>query len=239
MKPTDDNPAASHDAIFMLLPWYVNKTLQSTELTRVERHLNTCLVCKRELISLQRLAVAVNHPYVSNGNSQASFARLKTRLHATAEHPPTAPVATIIRPAQWHNKVKVGFSNSTQSALAVAAVILLAVLLPRLFLTDPLRHEGYQTLSDSKTIHSNSNEIKVIFKNNTSQQTIEQIVASVQGYIISGPDAQSLYTLGFEKNVDAAHVMDKLPQLKSHADIVFAEPAYGLLSKTQAKGEKP
>jgi anti-sigma factor RsiW len=240
MKPIDDNPAASHDAVLMMLPWYVNKTLQDAELNAVKRHLTVCAECNRELLSLQRLSVAVKQAVAFNTDSQASFSHLKARIQANAGQPQPQPTATVIRPNQWRNAIKkLTAIKIPQPALALAAAVLLAVLLPRVFSVNPILHEGYQTLSNSKTTESNPNEISLIFKDNTPQQAIEQIVASAGGHIVKGPNAQSVYTIGFNKDIESSQVIGKLSLLKSNAAIIFAEPAYGLLSKAQAKGEKP
>ncbi|SJM96047.1 conserved hypothetical protein [Crenothrix polyspora] len=239
MKPIDDNPAATHDAVFMLLPWYVNKTLQSTELTTVERHLNACPDCKREFVNLQQLSVAVNQSSAFTASSPASFSRLKERLQTTAKQPQTPSVAPIIRPAKWRNPVKFGHSSLARSTLALAAAgMLLAVVLSRVADVNQIGND-YQTLSDTKTVTNSSNDIRIIFKENTSQHAIEQILNSMQGYIINGPNEQSLYTIGFKKSIDTQHAFDNLSLLRSNPQVVFAEPGHGLLEKTQLKGVTP
>jgi anti-sigma factor RsiW len=239
MKPIDDNPTATHDAVFMLLPWYVNKTLQSTELTTVERHLNACPDCKREFVNLQQLSVAVNQSSAFTANSPASFSRLKQRLQATAKQPQTPSVATIIRPAKWRDPAK-GYSSLARPTLALAAAgMLLAVVLSRVGDVNQILGNDYQTLSDTKTVTNSSNDIRIIFKENTSQHAIEQILNSMQGYIINGPNEQSLYTIGFKKSIDTQHAFDNLSLLRRNPQVVFAEPGHGLLEKTQLKGVIP
>ncbi|MEI7997099.1 MAG: hypothetical protein WCH01_19575, partial [Methylococcaceae bacterium] len=48
-----------HRQLFLLLPWYLNKSLEQDELQQVESHLRNCIVCHRELVALRKLAAAV------------------------------------------------------------------------------------------------------------------------------------------------------------------------------------
>jgi hypothetical protein len=239
MKRIDAPLDPAHESVLMLLPWYVNKTLQGAELIAVEQHLTTCSLCKSQLISLQQLSLAVNHASAFNTSPPQSFSKLKERLK-TAGCPQMPPAAQIIRPNKWRIPLNVGLSTMRRPALALAASgILLTVVLSRGIDVNQMLNNNFQTLSDTKAVNSNANEIRLIFKENTKRQTIEQVVGSVQGYIVSGPDGQSLYTIGFKKTVNTQQIFDKLSLLRNNESIVFAEPAYGLLSNNQVNGTKP
>lgn len=242
MKRNNDNPHENHEIISTLLPWYVNQTLQGTELATVEQHLKACPLCKSEIVSLQQLSVTIRHVSTFNTSPQPSFARLKERLQAASTTPQSqqAPMATVIRPNKWANLFNVTPSTLTNPGLALAAAgMLLAVVLFRVIDVNHMLNNDYQTLSDTKTVASNPNEIRVIFKDNTSQQAIEQILAAIEGNIVSGPDVKSLYTIGLKKTSGTSKITDKLLQLRSNADVVFAEPGSGILSKAQPKKVTP
>ena len=85
MKPLPNNPYSAHHDISLLLPWYVNKTLQGDEIERVENHLKVCLTCRREIAILHKLAEAVQREGSLDSAAQASFSRLKKRLHSPDE----------------------------------------------------------------------------------------------------------------------------------------------------------
>ena len=44
-----------HQQILLLLPWYLNQSLEQGEQKQVEKHIAHCLLCRRELISLRKL----------------------------------------------------------------------------------------------------------------------------------------------------------------------------------------
>ena len=52
-----DDPA--HREAGVLLPWYVNGTLDEAERARVERHVGECVACGREVEGQRRLAEAL------------------------------------------------------------------------------------------------------------------------------------------------------------------------------------
>jgi hypothetical protein len=63
-------------------------------------------------------------------------------------------------------------------------------------------------------------------------------VDSIQGYIIKGPDEQSLYTVGIKEPYGKTEMLDKLLFLRKDAHVVFAEPAYALLSSNPSDKTK-
>jgi hypothetical protein len=241
MKPLTDNPDTSHENVSMLLPWYVNKTLRDTELKTVERHLSTCSICQHELVALQQLSMAVKTAPTFNSTAQpASFAQLKTRLQVSTEKnkPPTAQVI-VFGKQQWRNPLKLKAVNSAPApTLAFAAAVALMVLTPYFIYVQQIPSNDYKTLSNAEAISNNTNEIKVIFKDNTPQHAIKQTLAAIQGHITSGPNAQALYVIGFDNMTDSTPVASKLSLLRNNKHVVFAEPAYALLSKSQAKGAR-
>ena len=74
---TDD-----HQQIQLLLPWYVNHSLEQNERKQVENHLRSCILCRRELVVLRKLAEDVNQSSVLDVAAEASFARLRGKLQA-------------------------------------------------------------------------------------------------------------------------------------------------------------
>ena len=56
---TDDSQLYVHDAIDLLLPWYVNHTLEPAEHDRVTRHVNACAECRQSVSLLAEIQAAV------------------------------------------------------------------------------------------------------------------------------------------------------------------------------------
>jgi len=72
-----------HRELQELLPWYVNGTLESSEREAVERHLQTCAACRRELEELRGLQAAVAAaPEERNIEVEAALRRTLARIEA-------------------------------------------------------------------------------------------------------------------------------------------------------------
>lgn len=229
MKTTDDNPYTTHERIVLLLPWYINKTLHGNELNAVERHLKICLTCKRELAGLRHLGVAIRQPGKFDSATPASFASLKNRLNAGED--------AQARPA-GHRWAKIAKFNRYRSVLALAATVAFALALPRFVPLEAHFANEYRTLSDGETAGKHAGTLRVIFKDNTSRETIQAILAAVHGIILEGPNEQALYTIAIKDATTTAGVLEKLSLLRKNEHVMFAEPAYALLSNARPENSK-
>ena len=230
-----------HQEVASLLPWYVNKTLQGTELKAVEAHLGACLTCKRELAQLQKLAQAVLQEGSLDSAEQASFSRLKMRLHG--QQTEQAPVGNSIvadnvvelskpKSRRWT------YSAINRPALAMAAAMLLSltVLMPRFVDKDMQLVNSFRTLSEGQPEKSiNANEIRVVFAENIDQQQKNTILDRVHGQIIDSPTAQGVYTVRLNRDIAAKHLLDVVELLRKDNNVIFAEPAYALLSSAHTE----
>ncbi len=76
--------------------------------------------------------------------------------------------------------------------------------------------------------------MKVIFKEHTSKATIAQILNAVQGSIVQGPDQQASYQISFDKTVAPTDILERVARIRTNSHVLFAEPAYALLSAPTA-----
>lgn len=239
MKPLPTNPYTTHHDMSLLLPWYVNNTLRGSELNDVENHLKVCLTCRRELTALKKLSLAINQEGSFDSAALASFSHLKNRIHQT-ENPvnPLHQIKTSPK-RKWHQQFDLKIPTLDRPKLALAAVLVLALLIPGYVDLGKQTHNDYRTLSDSEISKPHENEIRVVFANDTNQQQIDAILANVQGQIVAGPTEQSVYTVRINQASTKKNIMDALAELRKNPKIIFAEPAYALLSSNQAERGTP
>ncbi|NOT10968.1 MAG: hypothetical protein HOP23_03890 [Methylococcaceae bacterium] len=229
MKSTHTNPYSTHHDISLLLPWYVNNTLRSAELKDVENHLKVCLTCKRELATLKKISLAVNQEGPFDSAALASFSHLKNRIHNTAI--PTEPSAQVISlPKRRWQQLAFKAPIFSQSRLALAAAIVLALIIPGHLDLGKLSNNDYRTLSNSDIASSRKNDIRVVFANNITPQQIDTILSSIHGQIAGGPTEQSVYTVRITQAATKKNILETVAQLRKNSSIIFAEPAYELLS---------
>lgn len=248
MKQINKTSYSDHQELSQLLPWYVNKSLQGTELNAVEEHLKVCLMCKREQTQLQKLAQVIVHNGSIDTAEHASFSRLKKRLHngqaldlqarikqdtSLQNHSGNVKSLKIDKKHFWTANI------ISRPALAMAAALLLSLtaLMPHYIESDQQLFGNFRTLSsDSELQAMKSNEIRVVFADNVNQQQKDKILEKVHGQFIDNiPSAQGVYTVKLEKNVAENHLLDAIDLLRKDKNVIFAEPAYALLSSTQAE----
>jgi hypothetical protein len=249
MKQINTKAYSDHHELSVLLPWYVNKTLQGAELKAVEKHLTVCLICKRELIQLQKLAQVIVNSSAIDPAEQASFSRLKKRLHngQTLNLPALLKQdinvqnnADNVKPISFGKKKQAWLNTAiSRPALAMAAALLLSltVLMPRYIQNDQQFGSNFRTLSsDAQPQALKANEIRVVFAEHLNQQEKNQILDRVHGQIIgNNPTPQGVYTVRLEKDITANHLIDMVDLLRKDRNVIFAEPAYALLSSTQVE----
>jgi hypothetical protein len=232
MKQLHNNPYSAHQDISLLLPWYVNKTLHGAEINKVDNHLKVCLTCRRELATLHKLAAAVQREVSIDSAAQASFSQLKKRIRGTDEtsREKAAKVVALPGQRQWYSKHWL----LPRPVLALAAVLLLSLLIPRFIDTGDIQMHEYRTLSNAENPAINQNTIRLIFSNDTKQPQINEILASVHGRIVDGPTAQGVYTVAIDSELASNNVLGMVASLRKSANVIFAEPAYALLSSAPA-----
>jgi hypothetical protein len=239
MKPVQSDPYSAHQDVMLLLPWYVNHTLQGTELKRVEAHHNVCLMCKREILNLQKLTLVVNQSSALHTHEQVAFTQLKKRLHQSSPSIVQAATTDAIDLSKHKTAQRAAEMPWTLSrpALAMAAVLLLALAIPGYFKMNPMLSRDYRTLSEGSMANLHSNDSHLVFADNTTPEQIEQLLAPFAGQIIGKPTEQTLYTVRFEQINSKEALIVRLAQLKKNPRVIFAEPATTLLSAT--KVERP
>jgi len=236
MKQTQTNPYSAHHEIALLLPWYVNNTLRGTERNTVENHLKVCLTCRRELASLQKLSLEVKQEGSFDSAAQTAFSHLKNRIHKADE--PAQPLPEVIASPQRKPVKRIELKSRVfaRTTLAMAAVVVFFLLIPGYFELKKMPSNDYRTLSDSEISKPRKNEIRVVFLKDAKQQQIDAILAKVHGQIVAGPSEQSVYTVRINQVDSAKTMLETLEQLRGNPNIIFAEPAYALLSSDQAGG---
>jgi hypothetical protein len=242
MKQHNTESYSDHQELSQLLPWYVNKTLQGNELKAIEAHLTVCLMCKRELVQLQKLAQAVNYEGSLDSAEQASFTRLKMRLQSQPQalnQPAGLSLkgnAVSGKVKQLNDSRKQRWANRAiaQPALAMAAAVLLSItlLMPRYAGNDVQLSNNFKTLSDGRQQEAvKTNEIRVVFAENVNQVQKNTILERIHGQFVSNnPTAQGVYTVRLDTDIAAKHLLDVIGLLKKDDNVIFAEPAYALLS---------
>jgi anti-sigma factor RsiW len=200
-----DDPV--HREANLLLPWYVNGSLDGAERVRVEQHVRECVACSQEVDAQRRLADLICSPEESTQAAHA-LQRLHGQLRAQ-EMLNASPLQRWIEALSRHWPVAV-----------IAVQFALLVLLIPANLPDGA---AYRTLSNEQAMRAVPESVVVIFDDEVSQSSVTALLRDLHLRVIDGPNSRGAYTLQLTDGTQQA-VLDAL---RGEAHVKFAQPAPG------------
>lgn len=208
-----------HQQVQSLLPWYMNGTLDVSEIAAVEAHLAECVECREDL-ALER-AIGGEIDSVSL-DADRGWAALRSRIERTpASEPVIAPAETLtnvvpIRKGWLQRSVPVRWALAAQAAAAVLIIGAGRLMMP-IAAPEPL----YHTLGSApETAPGN---MVVIFRPDTLEQDLRGAVVASGAEMVGGPTVSDAYVL----RVAATGRDTALARLRANSHVVLAEPIDG------------
>jgi anti-sigma factor RsiW len=218
----------SHDEIWLLLPWYINGTLDELESKRVRQHLQRCPRCQREITAQVSLCERVHHATPGDVAIDPAFQKLMARIQketATAARNASEPKAPGIF-GWWQRWSEPLFRQPVAWGLATA---LLAVAgLPLLPYRQPAApvNTFHTSASPSSLAQFQLSDVRVVFSEPLAIAAIQGIVAPLNGRIVDGPSGPGVYTIRFRDSVRSPDLLaSRLEALRARKDVALAEPA--------------
>jgi anti-sigma factor RsiW len=243
IRPDADATApGQHEAVWELLPWYVNGTLQAPELNQVERHLAACGACREELTRCRELATAVQATRdVAWSPTSEHFSRLLSRIDAAeagsrreaVEVASSREVAEVARtePGIWGGRLRAWLVRSglwlsgTPGPLRWALITqgaLIVLLVGVVAWQASLLSAPYQTLSRAGDQASLRQAwIRVVFTDDITAGELRMLLGSVGGRIVDGPSPVGVYTVAVSGGASAV-----LETVRAHPKVRLAEPVH-------------
>lgn len=220
MNPSASATTDSHQQIQLLLPWYMNQSLQPAERQRVESHIRHCLPCRRELVSLKKLAEAVTEKSDLDMAAEMSFSGLRAKLPART----TGNVQTLA-PAKVGIPGKLAeFSHRNGVRLALAASLLMAIMpfIQHKAPTDTA--DNYRTLSAARPEPANGKHLRVVFAKSLSSTEIAAILTAIHGQRTDEANSVGAFTIRLNNDENSPKPEDAIALLRSRPDVLLAEP---------------
>ncbi len=191
---------AAHKVADVLLPWFVNGTLDQDELAFVEQHLSECVRCQREVQWLRELRAACIDGEAAPGASTV-FRNLRRQLDQ--------PRAGRGRGASLRKLWKRAppWSRWAMAAELAAIVALGAVLLPT---TDGLA--PFRTLG-ARSAAAPTGSLVVVFDPTTPESELRRMLRKAEARVADGPTQTNAYVLkvAAQRQVEAAQALRAEP----------------------------
>lgn len=203
-----------HQAVEILLPWYVSGRLDRAELAQVEAHLAGCTQCRDELEWERKMFAAQAIPGCGNdeGGAERGLALLRARIQSADQAQQAPPPGRMApgtgrwwRPGPW-------------MPWALGAQFAVILLLTAVLVVQPQRSESsYRTLgSPSQSAPAN---LVVRFKPGAAERDIRRALHDAGARLVDGPTVTDAYLL----SVPAEHQAAALASLRATPAVVLAE----------------
>lgn len=221
MTPEHDRLDCPHEAA-RLLPWYVNGTLSTEDVTRVEAHLRTCTTCSADVERQTKLQSLVRTPASVEYSPSAGLRKLMTRIDEfEREYPAAQPEVlagrqrrpTPTRTVRW-----------LAAAVVIQAIGLATIGASRFW---PASGSGdaplYHTLTSAPALPANAPRIRIVFEPSMTLSQLRDLLWAHRLTIVSGPSESGIYTLALPSQGDDIE-RAVLSGLRADSHVRFAEP---------------
>lgn len=197
----------AHERAQLLLPWYVNRTLEGAESALLEAHLAECAECRADLAAERLLS-----------------AELATMPEPEPAELASRPVhGTRLRPSSRRRfvarRVPIGW---VAGASAAAAAVVAALLLWPPAAPEPAAETGYRLLG-SEAGSAAGNAI-VMFAPTATEPQLRAALEAAGARLVDGPTASGAYIV----HLAPADRPAALERLRGTDQVVLAEPIDGV-----------
>jgi Putative zinc-finger len=208
--------ATEHQAVSLLIPWYVNDTLEDGERSRVEEHLTGCAACRNDLALEQRIYQGVSAGSSVEYMPAASLNRLREKLDGKP-----AGDAQVGLTAQMPRRRRLRHWRGLTAASIIVMAVAIGVLAVDRWLQDDGRRAAplfYTVTNDGS--RSPDEVVRAVFSPNITLVELQSLLDEAQLRIISGPSEAGVYSLAAKSDLP---VSKSLALLRQHAAVRFAE----------------
>ncbi len=206
--------------IRQLLPWYVNGTLTGTDRDRVEAALRNEVHAASWLAWEKAMQGAVKHDPTFDIADDRGLARTMQRIRASTMRKSPSPSTQ-----GWLARLTESLRWSPALAVACALVAVQFAVITQLWSTRGEEAEYAAVRAMAARAHANDAYIRVVFKPESTEVELREIIRGIQADIVSGPSqlgdyyvlltkdtaARAMVNLQGNTRIESAEVVDVLP----------------------------
>lgn len=209
MKPNKDTAGRCPEGMDLLLPWYLNQTLEKTEHEAVKKHLRSCPICQEELAAIKR--------------EQKGYQAIAEEVSVPQTFPHLMAEIEKRKRTIWQRIAS--FIPRPQPALAAALIatqfIVIAGLVGLLALNPWGAGERfYRTLSGPQTVEGTGPRLSILFQDGIQEKTAREVILEINGTIVRGPSPMGVYTVELRSEMNPEELQGVISALRQKRDII-------------------
>jgi hypothetical protein len=196
-----------------MLPWLINDSLLSDERAAVLDHAQSCVMCRREMKSLQDLRDSINILFSPVPIPVPDMRNINARIDKLINRQNWAR-----RSILWIGE----FFASPWRAVYVAQSVLLVVLAAAL-LWPATSDTEYTTLTQASDL-ADGHYVRVVFSPDLTHSDLKELLDELELSIVAGPSDRGVYTLATENLIVVEERDAALASLLKNRSVLFAQP---------------
>jgi hypothetical protein len=196
-----------------MLPWLINDSLLSDERAAVLDHAQSCVMCRREMKSLQDLRDSINILFSPVPIPVPDMRNINARIDKLINRQNWAR-----RSISWIGE----FFASPWRAAYVAQSVLLVVLAAAL-LWPATREPEYSMLTQASDL-ADGHYVRVVFSPDLTHADLKELLDELELSVVAGPSDRGVYTLATENSIVVEERDTALASLLKNRSVLFAQP---------------
>ncbi len=202
-----------HEHAMEMLPWLINDSLLSDERAAVLDHAQSCVMCRREIKSLEelrdsvrRLSSPVPIPAPDMRNINARIDKLIDRQN------------WIRRLMSWIGEI---FASPRRAAYVAQSILLVVLAAALLWPATP--DTEYAVLTQASDL-ADGHYVRVVFSPDLTHSDLKELLDELELSIVAGPSDRGVYTLATGNSIAAEERDTALASLLKKRSVLFAQP---------------
>jgi hypothetical protein len=196
----------------LILPWYVNNTLEKDEKKNVEDHLLECPVCRQELDAIRNERDKYYNTVAEDMAIPRTFPKLIAEIEKEEE-------------GRWKRFTAFIPSPRFRPALATALIAIqffVIISLIGIFAMNPwgTGESLYRTLSGPVMFVQKGPRLTILFHEGVQEKSIRELLLEINGNIVSGPTPMGIYTVELKPDVKPEEIQKIVTDLLERKDII-------------------
>ena len=202
-----------HEHAMEMLPWLINDSLLGDERAAVLDHAQSCVMCRREMKSLEELRDSVSRLSSPVPIPEPDMRNINARIDK------------LINRQNWARRsmTLIGdFFASPWRAAYVAQSVLLVVLAAAL-LWPATRDTEYTMLTQASDL-ADGYYVRVVFSPDLTHPNLQELLDDLELRVVAGPSDRGVYTLATENSIVITERDAALASLLENRSVLFAQP---------------